>query len=153
MSSVDGERMGAPLAVVVGNQGSSNSIGSGAGCCYAIGVDNLPHLMRGISANDVPSLSRFYSGVRPIGLPNRQIEDCQGGKYGRGISSMLPGDVQFDSRVRLVDGPYTGARESGFILRGRLECKDGEYLHVLGSDDMELYWVPYPLVVSPGQAP
>ena len=41
-----GERMGAPLAVVVGNQGSSNSIGSGAGCCFAPDTGSLPHLMR-----------------------------------------------------------------------------------------------------------
>jgi hypothetical protein len=70
-----------------------------------------------------------------------------------GIAAVLSGDVQIDGRMRLVDGPYDGARESGFILRGRLECKEGEYLHILGGDDMELYWVPYPPVVSLGQAP
>jgi hypothetical protein len=50
--------------------------------------------------------------------------------------------------VLLVGGPHDGRRQSGFILRGRMECRGGVYLHVLNSEDMCLYWVPDPLVVE-----
>jgi hypothetical protein len=55
--------------------------------------------------------------------------------------------------VLLVDGPMDGKRVSGFILRGRLECEGGEYLHVQGGEDVVLYGVLHTLVVSPGRAP
>jgi hypothetical protein len=61
---------------------------------------------------------------------------------------VLPGDVQIDGRMRLVDGPYDGTRESCFILRGRLECEGGVYLHVLGGDPLCLYWVERPLIME-----
>jgi hypothetical protein len=33
------------------------------------------------------------------------------------------------------------AWESGYILRGRLECSEAKYRHVLVENDMELFWL------------
>lgn len=50
--------------------------------------------------------------------------------------------------ILLVDGPHDGRRVSATILRGRLECEGGEYLHVQGADPKCLYWVQEPIVVE-----
>ena len=50
--------------------------------------------------------------------------------------------------VLLIDGPHDGRRVSATILRGRLECEGGEYLHVQGADPLCLYWVQNPIVVE-----
>lgn len=54
--------------------------------------------------------------------------------------------------VLLVDGPYDGKRQSGYILRGHVRCADGEYVHVLGADSMCLYWVEYPVIVDASES-
>ena len=55
-----------------------------------------------------------------------------------------PGNVSERGAVPFGKGHFC-ERINGFIARGRLACAEGEYRHILGRDDMALYWVPYPI--------